>query len=32
MGDCDGWTALKRAQDRGATEIMELLEAHGAKK
>jgi ankyrin repeat protein len=29
--DKDGWTALKRAQKRGATEIMELLKAHGAK-
>jgi uncharacterized protein len=29
--DQDGWTALKRAQKRGSTEIVELLKAHGAK-
>ena len=29
--DQDGWTALKRAQRRGATEIVQLLMAHGAK-
>ena len=26
-----GWTALKRAQNRGTTEIVELLKAYGAK-
>ncbi len=26
-----GWTALKRAQNRGVSEIVELLKAHGAK-
>jgi hypothetical protein len=29
--DKGGWTALKRAQKRGAKEIVELLKAHGAK-
>jgi ankyrin repeat protein len=29
--DSDGWTALKRAQKRGDTQIVELLKAHGAK-
>lgn len=29
--DRDGWTALKRARKRGATEIVNLLRAHGAK-
>jgi ankyrin repeat protein len=29
--DQDGWTALKRAQERGAKEIVEMLKAHGAK-
>ncbi len=29
--DQDGWTALKRAQKRGATEIVQLLKEHGAK-
>ena len=28
--DRNGWTALKRAQERGATEIVELLKAHEA--
>jgi uncharacterized protein len=29
--DKTGWTALKRAQNRGHTEIVALLKAHGAK-
>jgi hypothetical protein len=29
--DKDGWTALKRAQKRGAVEIVELLKTHSAK-